>query len=181
MNSRRGCAGNAGSRRADLGRADFKALGLVLPALSGRCYCCSSTGNDEILLQEQGEHARVRICFRTCLLSSTLLCHWDTLSPTEALRGDYASASSPGLTCRKTRLHGCCHLIDSIIHLPCFKTCKELQRMLRNLHAGSAAPAPHSKRVLRGSTQHQRAGCGGLTMLLRWHSDERTLAKGLCM
>lgn len=61
------------------------------------------------------------------------------------------------------------------------KLCKELQRMLRNLHAGSAASAPHCKRVLRGSTQHHRPACGGLAMLLRWHSDESIVAKGWCM
>jgi hypothetical protein len=72
-------------------------------------------------------------------------------------------------------------LIDSVIHLPCFEICNELQRMPRNLHAGSAASAPHSKRVLRGSAQHHRPGCGGLTMLLRWHSDESTIAETLCM
>jgi hypothetical protein len=89
--------------------------------------------------------------------------------PPRGLAGDYASASSPRSTCRKSRLHGYFHLIDSIIYLPCFKTCKALRRTLRNLRAGSAAPAPHCKRVLRGSTQHQKAGCGGRTMLLRWH------------
>lgn len=116
--------------------------------------------------------------FRSCLLSSALRCHWDGLIHTlltsqrkhsEGLAGDCASASSPRSTCRKSRLHGYFHLIDSIIQLPCFKTCKGPQRTLRNLYVGSAAPAPHCKRVLRGSTQHQKAGCGGLTMLLRWH------------
>ena len=117
----------------------------------------------------------MRICFRRCLLSSQLCSAIGTIAL--LLRSDYGSASSLS----KDPSACYCPLIDSIIHLPCFKTCKELQRTLRNLHTGSAASAPHSKRVLQGSTQHQQAGCGGLTMLLRWHSDERIFAKGLCM
>lgn len=91
-----------------------------------------------------GNHARTSARFRTCLLSSALRCHWDILphalldlfngSTPRGLAGDYASASSP----RSGR-----RLIDSrsipqytIVRLPCFKTCKELQRTLETCTLG---------------------------------------------
>lgn len=87
-------------------------------------------------------------CFKRCLLSSALVCYWDNShlhSPAETLRSDYASASSPRLIdLSKDGLHGCL-LIDTIIHLPCFKPCRELCTMdLQRLRLIK----------LRGSTQH---------------------------
>lgn len=113
-------------------------------------------------------------CFKTCLLSSALVCYWDNShlhSPAETLRSDYASASSPRLTCPRT---GCTDVSSYRYHY----TSAMFQTMQRTLHSGSATSAPHQ---IAGQHATPRGLCGEVTMLLRWHSDERTLAKGLCM